>query len=74
MLEIMKGKGGIEVSESPWSLPVVLVWMKEADLASEKTTDSRMTSLKDCIPFPMFDDNSDKLAGGKWFTILDLKS
>jgi len=52
LLEDMKGKGVSEGSESTWSLPVVLVWKKEATLASKQTTDGRMTSLKDCIPFP----------------------
>jgi hypothetical protein len=74
LLEDMKGKGVSEGSESTWSLPVVLVWKKEATLASERTTNGRMTSLKDCIPFPRINDNSDMLARAKLFTILGLKS
>ena len=54
-------------------IAVVLVQEKEVALASEKTNDGRMTSLKDCIPLPRIDDNSDTLAGAKWFTILHLK-
>jgi hypothetical protein len=50
LLEDMNGKGVSEGSESTWSLPVVLVWKKEVALASDHTTDGRMTSLKDCIP------------------------
>ena len=62
MLEDMKSKGVSDWSESTWSLPVVLVWKKEVALASEQTTDGRMTPLNDCIPLPRINDNSDTLA------------
>jgi hypothetical protein len=30
--------------------------------------------MKDCFPLPSIDDSLDKVAGAKWFSILDMKS
>jgi hypothetical protein len=75
MLEDMKSKGVIEESDSPWLLPVVLVWKEDGSLCF--CIDYRRlndVTKKDCFPLSRIDDTLDTLAGAKWFSTLDLKS
>jgi hypothetical protein len=75
MLEDIQQRGVIEVSDSPWSSPIVLVRKKNPDLCFciyyRKLND---VMRKDCFPLPRIDDTLDTLAGAKWFSTLDLKS
>jgi hypothetical protein len=75
MLEDMKKRGYIEEMSSPWSSPVVLVRKKNLDLLI--SVDYRRlndVTKKGCFPLPRIDDTLDTLAGGKWFSVLDMKS
>ena len=65
-VEEMLSGGQIELSESPWSAPVVLV--------SKKDGGTRLATVKDAYPLPRIDDTLDMLAGKRWFSTLDLTS
>ena len=65
----------IEVSDSPWSSPVVLA--KKKDGTPRFCVDMRRlneVTVKDSYPLPVIQDCLDALAGGQWFCTLDLAS
>ena len=72
--EMLTG-GQIEVSDSPWSSPVVLVTKKDG--GTRFCVDYRQlndATIKDAYPLPRIDDTLDMLAGKQWFSTLDLAS
>ena len=72
--EMLTG-GQIELSDSPWSSPVVLVTKKDA--GTRLCVDYRHlndVTVKDAYPLPRIDDTLDMLAGKQWFSTLDLAS
>ena len=72
--EMLTG-GQIELSESPWSSPVVLVTKKDG--GTRFCVDYRHlndVTVNDAYPLPRIDDTLDMLAGIQWFSILDLAS
>ena len=74
-VEEMLTGGQIELSDSPWSAPVVLVMKKEG--GTRFCVDyRRLNSLtvKDAYPLPRIDDTLDILGGKRWFVTLDLAS
>ena len=65
--EMLTG-GQIEVSDSPWSSPVVLVTKKDG--GTRFCVDYRQlndATIKDAYPLPRIDDTLDMLAGKQWF-------
>ena len=71
--EILTG-GQIELSDSPWSSPVVLVTKKDG--GTRFCVDYRCLkdlTVKDAYPLPRI-DTLDMLAGKQWFSTLDLAS
>ena len=71
----MLNKGVIEMSDSPWSSPIVLV--KKKDGSIRFCIDYRKlnnVTLKDSYPIPRIDSTLDALSGSKWFSTIDLKS
>ena len=72
--EMLTG-GQIELSDSPWSAPVVLVTKK--DVGTRFCVDYRrlnLATVKDAYPLPQIDDTLDMLAGKRWSSTLDLAS
>jgi len=75
LLEDMKSKGVIEVSDSPWSSPVVLVRKKDSSLRF--CVDYRRlndVTKKGCFFLPRIDDTLDTLAGARRLSTFDLES
>ena len=71
----MLSGGQIELSDSPWSAPVVLVTKKDG--GTRFCVDYRwlnLATVKDTYPLPRIDDTLDMLAGKRWFSTLDLAS
>ena len=65
--------GQIELSDSPWSAPVVFVTKKEG--GTRFCVDYRrlnLATVKDAYRLPRIDDTLDMLAGKRWFSTLDL--
>ena len=74
-IEKMLKRGVIEPSKSPWCSPVVLVTKKDG--TTRFCVDYRALNnamIKDAYPLPRVDECLDSLAGGKWFSCLDLCS
>ena len=72
--EMLTG-GQIELSDSPWSAPVVLVTKKDG--GTRFCVDYRrlnLATVKDAYPSPRIDDTLDMLAGKRWFSTLVLAS
>ena len=73
--EEMLAGGQIELSDSPWSAPVVLVTTQDG--GTRFCVDYRrlnLATVKDAYPVPRSDDTLDMLAGRRWFSTLDLAS
>jgi hypothetical protein len=74
-IEDMERSGVSEESDSLWSSHVVLVRKKNGKFRFcvdyRKLID---VTEKDCFPLLRIDDTLDTLAGGNWFSTLDLKS
>ena len=71
----MLHKGVIEISDSPWSSPIVLVTKKGGD--TRFCVDFREVNnitRKDAYPLPRIEDNLDALQGAHWYSTLDLLS
>lgn len=74
-IEKMLKRGVIEPSKSPWCSPVVLVTKKDG--TTRFCVDYRALNnvmIKDAYHLPRVDECLDSLAGGKWFSCLDLCS
>ena len=74
-IEQMLSRDVIEVSDSPWGSPIVLV--KKKDGSYRYCIDYRRLnkiSVKDAYPLPRPDDCFDALYGSVWFSTLDLCS
>ena len=74
-IEEMLSGGQIELSDSPWSAPVVLVTKKDSE--TRFCVDYHrlnLATVKDAYLLPRIDDTLDMLAGKKWFSTLDLAS
>ena len=74
-VEEMQTGGQIELSDSPWSAPVVLVTKKDG--GTRFCVDYHrlnLATVKDAYPLPRIDDTLDMLAGKRWFSTLDLAS
>ena len=74
-VEMMMKAGIIQLSQSPWSFPVVLI--PKRDGTSRFCVDYRKLNaitLQDPFPIPRIDDIIDRLNGSKWFSALDLKA
>ena len=72
--EMLAG-GQIEPSDSPWSVPVVLVTKKDG--GTRFCVDYRrlnLATVKDAYPLPRIDDTLDMLTGKQWSSTLDLAS
>jgi hypothetical protein len=75
LLDDMQRRGIVEECDSPWSFPVVLVRKKNGEFRS--CVDYRKlnnVTKRDRFLLPRIDDTLDKVAGTKWFSILNLKS
>ena len=75
LLKDMKTQGNIEPSNSPCTVPIVLV--KKKDGSTIFCVDNRKLNdgtKKDTYPLPRIDDTLDTMDGAKWFSTLDLKS
>ena len=76
LLTEMQAKDVIQLSQSPWASPVVLVQKKDGsmrfciDYRKLNTTVTR----KDAYPIPRIEDTLDILAGSQWFSTLDMVS
>ncbi|KAJ8413561.1 hypothetical protein AAFF_G00080680 [Aldrovandia affinis] len=71
----MAAAGVIELSDSPWAAPAVLV--KNNDNSWCFCVDYRRLNAvtrKDSYPLPRIDDALDYISGSKWFSSLDLRS
>ena len=71
----MLERGVVELSNGPWSSPIVLV--KKKDGTTRFCMDFRKVNdltKKDAHPLPRIDDTLDALGGAQWFTTLDLAS
>ena len=74
-VEEMLTGGQIELIDSPWSAPVVLVMKKDG--GTRFCVDYRrlnLATVKDAYPLPRIDDTLDMLAGKQWFSTLDSAS
>jgi hypothetical protein len=74
MLQDMEGRGVIEETDNPWSLPAVPVRQKDGDLRlCVKCRKLNDVTEEDCFPLPRINDTLDTLAEANWFSTLDLK-
>ena len=74
-VEEMLTGGQIELSDSPWSAPVVLVTKKDGGIwFCVDYHWLNLATVKDAYPLPRIDDTLDMLAGKRWFSTLDLVS
>ncbi|KAJ8352159.1 hypothetical protein SKAU_G00236350 [Synaphobranchus kaupii] len=71
----MAAAGVIELSDSPWAAPVVLVQKKSREwrfCVDYRRLNSATT--KDSYPLPRTDEALDHISGSSWFSSLDLRS
>lgn len=75
LLDEMKSKNIVSMSNSPWTSPIALVLKKDGSirLCVECHKVNEVTQ-KDVYSIPRIDDTLDTLAEAKWFSTLDLKS
>ena len=74
-IDAMLARSVIEPCESQWGAPVVMVPKKDGTYRF--CVDYRginAVTKKDVYPLPRIDDCLDRLAGMKWFTVLDAKA
>lgn len=67
-------QGVIEKSDSPWSSPTVLVWMKKDLRFCLDYRKLNKVTKKACFPLPKIDDTLDMFAGTIWLSTLGMKS
>ena len=74
-IQAMLDRDVIQPSTSPWASPIVLFTKKDG--STRFCVDYRALSdcsIKDTYPLPRVDDSLDALAGGKFFSTMDLMS
>ena len=71
----MQETGVIELSNSPWSSPVVMVCKKDGTLRfCMDYRELNKITKRDTFPLPCVDDLQEKLGNSRYFTTLDLAS
>ena len=63
----------IELSESPWSSPIVLVRKKNGTMRLYIDYRKVNDVMKDSFPVSRIDNELDALSGAEWFNVLDLQ-